>query len=103
MPSKITPAATLARVQELHDGGNSFRKIGGNPRSGRRPGCWAAIQLASCQRQLVFEGDWAAGRVLRDLGLESAAPRPAWRPRARKLRALPWPGCTGWEQAYKKP
>ena len=27
MPSKITPAATLARVQELHDAGNSFRKI----------------------------------------------------------------------------
>ena len=27
MPAKITPAATLARVQELHDAGHSFRKI----------------------------------------------------------------------------
>ena len=27
MPAKITPPATLARVQELHDAGNSFRKI----------------------------------------------------------------------------
>ena len=76
MPSKITPAATLARVQELHDGGNSFRKIAEILAAEGVPGCWAAIQLASCQRQLVFEGDWAAGRVLRDLGLESAAPRP---------------------------
>ena len=27
MPAKITPATTLARVQELNDAGNSFRKI----------------------------------------------------------------------------
>ena len=27
MPAKITPATTLARVQELYDAGNSFRKI----------------------------------------------------------------------------
>ena len=27
MPPKITPPATLIRVQELHDAGNSFRKI----------------------------------------------------------------------------
>ena len=27
MPAKITPPATLIRVQELHDAGNSFRKI----------------------------------------------------------------------------
>ena len=27
MPVKITPTATLIRVQELHDAGNSFRKV----------------------------------------------------------------------------
>ena len=58
MPAKITPPATLIRVQELHDAGNSFRKIAeiliaeGVPAAGTRSkwhhdsvrGCLAEIE-----------------------------------------------------------
>ena len=61
MPAKITPPATLIRVQELHDAGNSFRKIAeiliaeGVPAAGTRSkwhhdsvrGCLAEIEQRS--------------------------------------------------------
>ena len=57
MPSKITPAATLARVQELHDGGNSFRKIAeilaaeGVPAAGPRSS-WHHANVSWCLKEI---------------------------------------------------
>ena len=57
MPAKITPPATLIRVQELHDAGNSFRKIAeilaaeGVPAAGTRSK-WHHDSVRGCLEQI---------------------------------------------------
>ena len=74
MPSKITPAATLARVQELHDGGNSFRKIAeilaaeGVPAAGPRSS-WHHANVSWCLKEIgqrsALDTSWGLSPQLR--------------------------------------
>ena len=56
MAAKIAPPATLARVQELHDAGNSLRKIA-EILEAEASRLRAAREVASCECQMVLGGD----------------------------------------------
>ena len=65
MPPKITPRATLIRVQELHDAGNSFRKIAeilaaeGVPAAGTRSK-WHHDSVRWCLEQIEQRSESSA-------------------------------------------
>ena len=65
MPPKITPRATLIRVQELHDAGNSFRKIAeilaaeGVPAAGTRSK-WHHDSVRGCLEQIEQRSESSA-------------------------------------------
>ena len=65
MPAKITPPATLIRVQELHDAGNSFRKIAeilaaeGVPAAGTRSK-WHHDSVRWCLEQIEQRSESSA-------------------------------------------